>query len=218
MLKKIRRRATKVKKRLKALRLRLRRLKVARRLRAARTENLRRRYHEARRDGKKLKAAKLLRKARKSAALLAEIKNTQRVVRKREAQQERKLKYLREQRDRWLDKQDGVVSWRGVPVAAWMVPWLERSVKAGWSGNLLSGFRTPEYSEGLCYAICGAPSCPGRCAGRNSGHSQKVYPGGCIDVVYSEAAHFAAIQRRIGSPLHNAIGPSDPNHFSVSGR
>ena len=85
----------------------------------------------------------------------------------------------------------------------------------GWSGTVTSGYRTPEYSESLCFDMCGAPSCPGTCAGRSSNHSGKVYPRGAIDV--SDEATFGAIMRRLGNPIKNSLGPADPVHFSVSG-
>ncbi|MGH7267343.1 MAG: hypothetical protein ACREMB_21185 [Candidatus Rokuibacteriota bacterium] len=110
----------------------------------------------------------------------------------------------------------GVGTFDGRACAAWIIPWLEKSRRAGWRGYLVSGYRSPEYSESLCYSMCGAPSCPGRCAGRASNHAGSAYPAGAVDV--SDYANFGAIQRRIGSPLINALGAQDPVHFSISGR
>jgi len=107
----------------------------------------------------------------------------------------------------------------GKTVAAWMVPWLQRSRREGWRGTVVSGVRTPEYSEHLCFQMCGRPSCPGRCAGRSSNHNMlpsQGEPFGALDV--SDYANFGRIQRQIGSPLRNALGARDPVHFSVSGR
>lgn len=116
-----------------------------------------------------------------------------------------------------LDSHGGdVVQWDGKPVVEWIAFWLEKSRKAGWTGSVNSGYRSPEYSEQLCYQICGAPSCPGRCAGRSSNHTQKGYPNGAVDV--SDPTTFAVIQKRIGSPLFNALGSADPWHFSSTGR
>lgn len=116
-----------------------------------------------------------------------------------------------------LDPHGGdVVQWEGKPVVEWIAYWLERSRKAGWTGGVNSGYRSPEYSEQLCYEICGAPSCPGRCAGRSSNHTQKGYPNGAVDV--SEPEQFGQIQVRIGSPLKNLLGSADPWHYSASGR
>lgn len=109
----------------------------------------------------------------------------------------------------------GVGTFDGKPVAKWIIPWLKKSRQAGWDGSVTSGYRTPAYSEQLCIRMCGEPSCPGRCAGRSSNHSGKVYPHGAVDV--SDYTNFARIQRQIGSPLKNALGSSDPVHFSVSG-
>lgn len=102
------------------------------------------------------------------------------------------------------------------PIANWIIPWLERSWAAGWRGVVNSGWRDPAYSESLCRAMCGAPSCPGRCAGRASNHSGSTYPNGAVDL--TDYYTFAAVQRRIGSPLHNSLGSQDPVHFSNSGR
>lgn len=110
----------------------------------------------------------------------------------------------------------GVGVFDGKQVAAWMIPWLQRSRAAGWRGVLVSGWRDPAYSEQLCYQMCGQPTCPGRCAGRNSNHSGSVYPAGAVDV--SDYYNFKAIQFRIQSPLRNYLGSADPVHFSVSGR
>lgn len=101
------------------------------------------------------------------------------------------------------------------PIAGWIIPWLEKSWNAGWRGVVNSGYRSPEYSQQLCYQICGRPSCPGTCAGVTSNHTQYVYPGGAVDV--SDYYTFAAVQQKIGSPLHCAL-PNDRPHFSASGR
>jgi hypothetical protein len=111
---------------------------------------------------------------------------------------------------------DGLATFDGRTVAAWIKPWLDKSRAAGWTGTVTSGYRTPEYSEYLCYQICGAASCPGRCAGRTSNHAGKVYPAGAVDV--SDYVRFGQIQYRIGSPLRNALPTTDPIHYSYSGR
>jgi len=116
-------------------------------------------------------------------------------------------------RDRQESK-DGLGTWDGVTVAAWIVPWLRKSREAGWKGTVVSGYRDPAYSEQLCYNMCGAPSCPGKCAGRTSNHSGKVYPAGAIDV--TDYTRFEQIQHEIGSPLRNDL-PVDPVHFSTNG-
>jgi hypothetical protein len=110
---------------------------------------------------------------------------------------------------------DGLGTFEGEQVAGWIVPWLEKSRDAGWTGTVTSGYRDPAYSESLCLAMCGAPSCPGRCAGRSSNHSGKDYPAGAVDV--TDYANFGQIQRQIGSPLHNSLGSADPVHFSYAG-
>lgn len=109
---------------------------------------------------------------------------------------------------------DGLATFDGKTVAAWMIPWLEKSRKAGWDGTITSGYRDPAYSESLCMNMCGKPFCPGLCAGKTSNHSGKSYPAGAIDV--TDYSNFERIQFEIGSPLRNDL-PLDPVHFSVSG-
>jgi peptidoglycan hydrolase-like protein with peptidoglycan-binding domain len=110
----------------------------------------------------------------------------------------------------------GVASFDGIPVAAWMVPYLEWARTHGWQGRLNSGYRTPEYSEHLCMGICGAPSCPGRCAGRSSNHVGRVKPQGSIDV--SDYVRFGELMRRCPySPRILNDLPADRVHYSSTG-
>ena len=112
----------------------------------------------------------------------------------------------------------GVATFDGRPVAAWMKPYLVWARNQGWRGTLNSGWRSPAYSEQLCRNICGAPSCPGRCAGRASNHAGSVKPAGSLDV--SDYARFGELMRRcpLEPRIHNALGARDPVHFSYSGR
>jgi hypothetical protein len=109
----------------------------------------------------------------------------------------------------------GVTTFDGKEVAAWIADWLEKSREAGWKGTVTSGYRDPAYSESLCLAMCGAPSCPGRCAGRTSNHSGVDYPAGAVDV--TDYTTFAQIQKQIGSPLQNQLGAADPVNYSYTG-
>jgi hypothetical protein len=113
---------------------------------------------------------------------------------------------------------NGVAMFDGRPVAAWLKPYLDWARQNGWKGTLNSGFRDPAYSEKLCISMCGAPSCPGRCAGRASNHAGSSNPSGAIDV--SDYVTFGQLMRRCPySPkIFNALGAQDPVHFSASGR
>ena len=113
---------------------------------------------------------------------------------------------------------NGVAMFDGRPVAAWLKPYLDWARQNGWKGTLNSGFRDPVYSEKLCMSMCGAPSCPGRCAGRASNHAGNSNPSGAIDV--SDYVTFGQLMRRCPySPrIFNALGAQDPVHFSASGR
>ena len=110
----------------------------------------------------------------------------------------------------------GVTTFDGKPVAAWLKPYLDWARAHGWQGTLNSGYRTPEYSEHLCIGMCGAPSCPGKCAGRSSHHSIRVKPGGSIDV--SDYVRFGELMRQCPySPrIFNNL-PADRVHYSSSG-
>lgn len=112
----------------------------------------------------------------------------------------------------------GVTRYDGVPVAAWLVPYLQWARENDWQGHLMSGYRTPEYSDSLCRRMCGAPKCPGRCAGRDSNHSGSVKPRGALDV--SDYVKFGQLMQKCPySPrIHNALGAQDPVHYSESGR
>lgn len=107
----------------------------------------------------------------------------------------------------------------GKPVAAYFVPHLRWARAHGWHGSVVSGYRTPAYSESLCYHMCGRPSCPGTCAGRATNHAgldPNKTPSGAIDV--SDYINFGnIIARSPYSPhIHNAL-PRDRVHFSPRG-
>lgn len=112
----------------------------------------------------------------------------------------------------------GVGRYDGVPVAVWLVPYLQYARRNGWQGKLVSGWRSPAYSESLCQRMCGAPSCPGKCAGRSSNHSGSSRPQGAVDV--SDYARFGKLMaKRPETPrIFNALGAQDPVHFSTTGR
>ena len=129
----------------------------------------------------------------------------------------------KEGRAKWAENKSsahatsGVSNFDGRPVAAWLRPYLVWARKNGWDGTLNSGWRDPNYSRSLCYRMCGAPSCPGRCAGTASNHSGSVKPRGAVDV--SDYYEFGQLMRRCpyGPRIFNALGARDPVHFSQSG-
>jgi hypothetical protein len=116
------------------------------------------------------------------------------------------------------DAADGVVMYDGKPVAAWMVRYLNYARQNGWMGWLVSGFRSPEHSEQLCFAMCGRPSCPGMCAGRSSNHTEKDKPGGALDVSFYEDFGERMRECPFEPKLFNALGARDPVHYSSTGR
>jgi hypothetical protein len=171
--------------------------KRLRRLRALRRKALR-----VLERAKKRRAKRVIARNRKKAnALLRAIRHRRRVLAFRE-------KNGRTHGVEWFD---------GRKVAAWMVPYLTWARKHGWKGHVVSGWRDPAYSERLCWAMCGAPRCPGRCAGRSSNHSGSVKPHGAIDVsdyqTFGRLMHSCPLRPHI----YNALGARDPVHYSVSG-
>lgn len=111
----------------------------------------------------------------------------------------------------------GVTSFDGVRVARWLVPYLQYARAHGWHGRLVSGYRSPAYSDSLCRSMCGAPQCPGRCAGRLSNHSGSARPHGALDVSdYYDFGHIVA-RAPYAPRIFNALGSRDPVHYSSSG-
>lgn len=120
---------------------------------------------------------------------------------------------------------DGVVKTKYASGTLYVPAWIEEENEKIHAGGcvfyVVSGFRTPEYSESLCYAMCGSPTCPGRCAGRGTNHA--CPPNGtCTESLHNGAEdvtnyyEFASTAKRVGSLLKNDL-PSDPVHFSYTG-
>lgn len=131
----------------------------------------------------------------------------------------KKIKHLKEQHKKHKPPSpsgQGFQTFDGLPVCGWMRPWIQKIRDRGWDGVVVSGVRTPAHSIELCEAMCGAPSCPGRCAGATSNHNATTcaFPQGALDV--SDYVEFGYIARQVGAPFHNAL-PYDPVHFSNSG-
>ncbi|HKN93103.1 MAG TPA: glycoside hydrolase domain-containing protein [Thermoleophilaceae bacterium] len=117
-----------------------------------------------------------------------------------------------------LAQRNGTTVIDGYAVANWIaVQVLWAREHGGWTGKVLSGYRTPEYSEHVCMRMYHRPSVPGKCAGRSSNHVGLLPPAGAVDV--SNPEQFAAAMRRSPhSPtLSNALPATDPRHFSHTG-
>lgn len=118
---------------------------------------------------------------------------------------------------------DDWVMFDGREVALWIAKVLDDARASGaWSGTVISGRRDPVYSEHLCIEMCGAPTCPGRCAGRSSNHAgppsfKGVEFEGAVDVTdFVGLRHYCeqhAPQLRGGGQ----VLPSDLPHFSHEG-
>jgi hypothetical protein len=109
----------------------------------------------------------------------------------------------------------GLVWFDGKQISAWIAPILHAARAAGVVFVVISGYRTPAYSESLCYRICGRPSCSGTCAGRNTNHARIEWPGGAVDVLGAWALE-QWLQRH-PSRLKGYHLPRDRPHFSGTG-
>ena len=176
--------------------------------RKRRTEYLRLRKAHGDDDPRTRKA---LRSYRASRRLSERIDHTEKVLRQRAAE---KLRWLHANPPPLDPDGDGLIQIDGKQVAAGVGKEVLRVRKAGrWKGRVVSGFRTPAFSTSLCMNMCGAPQCPGRCAGRASRHATKGGRNGAVDL--SDFVTFAAECRRLSSWLENHL-PNDLVHFSTS--
>ena len=108
-----------------------------------------------------------------------------------------------------------IVTFDGVPCVEWIAHDLLQARKCGvWNGQLVSGYRTPEHSVEICMDMCGAPTCPGRCAGTSSNHTMKGQGQGAADVTDFVNCERALME--VGSSLHNDL-PADLVHMSATG-
>lgn len=116
----------------------------------------------------------------------------------------------------------GTATYDGKVVAAYWKPILDWCRHVGhngerWQGVVVSGYRTPEYSEHLCYVMCGAPACAGRCAGRNTNHAWLEPPRGAVDVTdYVRFGRVVAHCPYLPHVLNDL--PIDRVHYSPTGR
>lgn len=142
------------------------------------------------------------------------------------------VKKRRGQKKKWLKnhpdnfpKGDGGdwVIFDGHELPHWMAVILQKARDSGvWKGAVYSGRRSKAYSRELCIGICGAPSCPGRCAGLTSNHvGPPTYTGekweGAADV--SDPYGLRHYCETHNEPLigGGAVLPADINHFSHEG-
>jgi hypothetical protein len=118
---------------------------------------------------------------------------------------------------------EGIVSFDGEQVPGWIAEINQEARDAGyWHGEVISGVRSPEYSEHLCIIMCGQPTCSGRCGGRFSNHAcpptgKGVKYEGAEDV--TDPAGLDRFCREHNKPLigNGRVLPLDLNHFSHAG-
>jgi hypothetical protein len=132
--------------------------------------------------------------------------------------QERRIRQRKraKQNDHHASKTTGTSLYHGVWVASAAVPILDWCKEHGWDGWVVSGYRTPAYSESLCYRMCGRPACPGLCAGRATNHAWALPNRFAVDVSnywkFRQVVARCPVRPRIWNNL-----PRDPVHFSPSG-
>ena len=182
------------------------------------------RRHDARRKGESEEHWKLRRQRnRERYEHRDEVVET--LVKKRRAL-EKSLEDLKEHRKEFREEQaearsqyekgsTKIVVMDGKSIVEDLAYWLDKARDSGWHGVVVSGYRTPEYSQSLCYNMCGAPACPGKCAGMASNHAKTTYPGPAADV--TDYYNCETVLARIGAPYWNDL-PYDPVHMSRSGR
>jgi hypothetical protein len=137
-----------------------------------------------------------------------------RALRKARSKAGRLARLIRHGRSAGKAADGGKLMWfTGRPVRASLYPHLVWARQHGWRGVVTSGYRTPAYSQSLCYAMCGRPSCPGRCAGTSSNHVRTA-----IDV--SDYGTFGQLMKKCPHKprIYNALGARDPVHYSPNGR
>lgn len=140
---------------------------------------------------------------------------TREVVKRGRSRRRDRRKHVRRDRIKAFLK-PGVTTFDGVPVAKCAVPVLKWCREHGWHGVLVSGWRSAEHSEHLCFVMCGRPSCPGKCAGRATNHTGDSPERFALDVSdYVNFGHVVA-ECPIKPHVHNAL-PNDLVHFSPSG-
>jgi hypothetical protein len=207
-----------VKRELRKINERLDDLRAARRHRRTRTLYWRNVYKRRKKkygeDDRRTKDA--LHKARISQQLGEEIKKTQRVLIIRAERKLKRLKKFEKNHPPKLDPDgDGLITIDGKQAAKEVGKEVLRIRKAGrWKGYIVSGYRTPAYSESLCYNMCGRPFCSGMCAGRSTNHARKGGRSGAVDL--TDYITFRYECQRLGSFLENHL-PRDLVHFSDSG-
>jgi hypothetical protein len=107
----------------------------------------------------------------------------------------------------------GVVSFDGKPVAAWMVPALKYARAHGWSGTVVSGVRTRAQQQALWNARASNPFPVARPGSSN----HEIENGGAIDA--SDPNGLAEALRGFRGPtLVQGLAIRDPVHFSRTGR
>jgi hypothetical protein len=118
---------------------------------------------------------------------------------------------------------EGLVEYDGHQLPGWIAEINKEARASGeWKGGVISGVRSPEYSEHLCIIMCGMPTCPGRCGGRFTNHAcppsgKGVKYEGAEDV--TDPAGLQSFCRKHNKPLHGngEVLPADLNHFSHEG-
>ena len=193
---------------------RIKELEAERRKNLRQAKRARQRRRKALRQRRWSVASTAKETARKNLAADQKNRRDARTLRHARSKANRLARLLRHKRSAGKAYDGGQLYWfDGRPVRASIYPHLVWARKNGWRGVVTSGYRTPQYSQSLCVAMCGRPSCPGRCAGMSSNHVRTA-----VDL--TDYGTFGRLMK--SSPytprIYNALGARDPVHFSPNGR
>lgn len=105
----------------------------------------------------------------------------------------------------------GTASYDGQTVAAWFVPLLQCARSSGWSGKVVSGYRSFADQQKVCATGVQPCATPGQ-----SHHQGLTWPDGAIDVSPGSSLQPYLASCFTGSGVEYA-GSKDPVHYSVPG-
>lgn len=191
---------------------RIRELEEERRKNLRQVERAKDRRKQALRERRWEDARSALRVVRHNRAEAQQNLEDIRTIRRHREAANRLARTLRHRRFAGYAADGGRLYWfDGRKVRAEIYPHLVWARANGWKGVVTSGYRDPVYSTRLCYAMCGRPFCPGRCAGTSSNHVR-------IAVDVTDYYTFAELMRRCPHKprIFNDL-PYDRVHFSPNG-
>jgi hypothetical protein len=131
-------------------------------------------------------------------------------------------RFRKQLRDQFAQPHDGLETFDGKPVAAWIVPSLRWAREHGWTGTVTSGFRTCEHQKQVAADFAASQGTTvaaiypnGPCASNHVGHQ---HPRGAVDVSNPEQLD-RVLRNNPNRPRLVWGGPviNDRVHFSATG-